>query len=88
MSSSSFELYPITSSNASTTVPHLLELIKLLAEYEKEPDAVEATEELLHKALFGEEEKGGRKYAECVMAYTGGEPGMEGSKPVGIAVYL
>jgi hypothetical protein len=88
MSTRSFELYPITRSNASTTIPHLLDLIKALAAYEKEPDAVEATPELLHKALFGDEEKGTKNYCECVLAYTGGEPGSEGSEPVGMAVYL
>ena len=34
-------------------VPVLLELVRELAVYEKEPDAVEATEELLAAALFG-----------------------------------
>jgi GNAT superfamily N-acetyltransferase len=33
-------------------VPVLLELVRELAAYEREPDAVEATEELLHRALF------------------------------------
>ena len=34
-------------------VPVLLQLVRELAVYEREPDAVEATEELLHAALFG-----------------------------------
>jgi GNAT superfamily N-acetyltransferase len=34
-------------------VPVLLALVRELAEYEREPDAVEATEELLAAALFG-----------------------------------
>ncbi len=33
-------------------VPVLLELVRALAVYEREPDAVEATEQLLHDALF------------------------------------
>ena len=33
----------------------VLELVRELAAYEREPDAVEATEELLNTALFGEE---------------------------------
>jgi GNAT superfamily N-acetyltransferase len=33
-------------------VPVLLELVRALAAYEKEPDAVEATEADLHRALF------------------------------------
>jgi GNAT superfamily N-acetyltransferase len=35
-------------------VPEILAMIKELAEYEKEPDAVVATEDLLHVALFGD----------------------------------
>ena len=35
-------------------VPVVLELVRELAVYEREPDAVEATEELLREALFGE----------------------------------
>jgi GNAT superfamily N-acetyltransferase len=34
-------------------VPTVLELIHELATYEREPDAVEATEALIHDALFG-----------------------------------
>jgi GNAT superfamily N-acetyltransferase len=34
-------------------IPDLLRLIRALADYEHEPDAVEATEELLSVALFG-----------------------------------
>jgi GNAT superfamily N-acetyltransferase len=36
-------------------VPELLRLVRGLAEYEREPDAVEATEPSLHAALFGPE---------------------------------
>jgi len=35
-------------------IPLILDLIHGLAEYEREPDAVEATEELLERHLFGE----------------------------------
>ncbi len=35
-----------------TDVPVLLQLVRELAEYEREPDAVEATEDDLHRALF------------------------------------
>lgn len=38
-------------------VPRLLELIQALAEYEREPDAVETTEESLRTALFGDDPK-------------------------------
>ncbi len=34
-------------------VPVLLQLVHELAAYEREPDAVEATEQMLHDALFG-----------------------------------
>lgn len=37
-----------------TDIPLILDLIHGLAEYEREPDAVEATEELLGQQLFGE----------------------------------
>ena len=37
----------------ATDVPAILELIRELAAYEKEPDAVKATEEQLRDALFG-----------------------------------
>jgi GNAT superfamily N-acetyltransferase len=36
-------------------VPVILALVRELAAYEKEPDAVEATEQMLHEALFGEQ---------------------------------
>ena len=36
-------------------VPVLLELVRELARYEKQPDAVDATPELLHAALFGDD---------------------------------
>ncbi len=44
-------------------VPALLGLIRELAAYEREPDAVEATEELLTEGLFG-----GRAVASCHVA--------------------
>jgi len=37
----------------SDDVPDILRLIRALAAYEREPDAVKATEESLHAALFG-----------------------------------
>ncbi|GGL38378.1 GNAT family N-acetyltransferase [Phycicoccus endophyticus] len=36
-------------------VPHILRLVRDLAEYEREPDAVEATEEHVRTALFPEQ---------------------------------
>lgn len=49
-------------------VPVLLQLVRELAEYERAPDAVEATEELLHAALFG-----ASAVASCSVAELDGE---------------
>ncbi|GAA5973705.1 hypothetical protein JCM11641_005090 [Rhodosporidiobolus odoratus] len=82
--SSSITLHPVTPDNASLTIPQVLRLIKALATYERAPDAVEATEELLKQSFFGDDQ--GRKYCEGVLAYEGGGPG-EGTA-VGMAVYF
>jgi len=47
----------------------ILRLVRELAEFEREPDAVEATEEMLERALFGE-----RPAAEAVIAELDGAP--------------
>ena len=49
-------------------VPTILELIRELATYEREPDAVEATEALMHEALFGS-----APVASCHVAELDGE---------------
>lgn len=49
-------------------IPLILELIHALAEYEREPDAVEATGDLLEEQLFGE-----RPGAEVIIAEVGGQ---------------
>ena len=49
-------------------VPRILELVKELAAYEKEPDAVQATEHDLHAALFGTDPSAG-----CHVAEQGGQ---------------
>ncbi|MBP3983716.1 GNAT family N-acetyltransferase [Pseudoxanthomonas helianthi] len=49
-------------------IPLILELIHALAEYEREPDAVEATEDLLEEQLFGE-----RPGAEVIIAEVDGQ---------------
>jgi GNAT superfamily N-acetyltransferase len=49
-------------------VPVLLQLVRELAEYEREPDAVEATEELLRDALFGPD-----AVASCHVATAGAD---------------
>lgn len=54
----------------------ILRFIRELAAYEREPDAVEATEETLLKHGFGE-----KPYFECVIAELDG-------KPVGFAFYF
>jgi GNAT superfamily N-acetyltransferase len=47
-----------------TDVPAVLELIHALATYEREPDAVVATEADLHEALFGDDPSAGCQVAE------------------------
>ena len=49
-------------------VPVLLQLVRELAEYEREPDAVEATEPMLTEALFG-----ASPVASCHVAQDGGQ---------------
>jgi GNAT superfamily N-acetyltransferase len=49
-------------------VPVLLQLVHELAAYEREPDAVEATEQMLHDALFGPQ-----PVASCHVAVLGGD---------------
>jgi GNAT superfamily N-acetyltransferase len=46
-----------------TDVPALLELVRALAVYEREPDAVVATEADLHEALFGPDPSAGCQVA-------------------------
>jgi GNAT superfamily N-acetyltransferase len=50
-------------------VPLILDFIRALAEYEREPDAVLATEAMLETELFGE-----RPGAEVVIAEADGQP--------------
>ncbi len=52
-----------------TDIPLILSFIKGLAEYERLPHEVEATEELLRDSLFGK-----RRYAETVIARLDGKP--------------
>lgn len=57
-------------------VPTILQLVHELAAYEREPDAVKATEAQLHTALFGP-----RPVAEAVIAEVDGTP-------VGMALFF
>ncbi|GAA6000704.1 hypothetical protein JCM10207_004616 [Rhodosporidiobolus poonsookiae] len=82
----SISLVRVTPSNAAHSIPQVLRLIKALAAYEKAPDAVEATEQLLHNAFFGDEH--GRSYCEGVLAWEGGQPGEDGARAVGMAVWF
>lgn len=59
----------------SADVPTILRFVRELAAFEREPDAVEATETSLHDALFG-----GRPAAEAVIADEG--------KPLGFALFF
>lgn len=56
-------------------VPIILQLIKELAEYEKEPDAVEATEEILEQSIFDKQQ------ANVVLLEEGGQT-------IGFALYF
>lgn len=51
MSSPGFTLRPAV----HTDIPNILRLVRALADYEREPDAVEATEELYARWLFPED---------------------------------
>ncbi len=57
-------------------VPTILRFVKELAIYEREPDAVKATEADLTRVLFGE-----RPYAEAILAE-------EGDTPLGFALFF
>lgn len=70
--SSAFEIRTTT----ETDVPVILSLIRELAEYERAPDAVVATENGLREVLFGP-----KRSAEVLLALAEGEP-------VGFAVYF
>jgi len=59
-----------------TDLPVILNLIRDLAEYEREPDAVVATETGLREVLFGP-----KRAAEVLLA-------LEGSEAIGFAVYF
>lgn len=69
---SNFEIRTTTEAD----VPIILSLIRELAEYEREPDAVVATEAGLREVLFGS-----KRSAEVLLALEKGEP-------VGFAVYF
>ncbi|KAJ2723669.1 acetyltransferase [Coemansia sp. Benny D115] len=60
----------------------ILWFIKQLAIYEKAPDQVKATEELLRQNLFGP-----TPYAQVIIAYVSNQPGQE-EKPAGFALYF
>jgi GNAT superfamily N-acetyltransferase len=70
--SSAFEIRPTTEAD----VPIILSLIRELAEYERAPDAVVATENGLREVLFG-----AKPSAEVLLA-------LAGEEPVGFAVYF
>lgn len=92
MSNPTFTLHKITPDNKEWTVPALLELVKALAVYEKEPDAVEATVPLLEYAILGTgplEESGVKAkggHCEAELAYVDGEPGV--GRAVGCAIWF
>lgn len=67
-----FAIRPATKAD----VPVILSLIRELAEYEREPDAVVATEADLHEVLFARQ-----PLVEVLLA-------LEAEKPVGFALYF
>jgi GNAT superfamily N-acetyltransferase len=68
----SFQIRPAT----ETDLPIILSLIRELAEYEREPDAVVATETGLREVLFG-----AKPSAEVLL-------GLDEGEPVGFAVFF
>ena len=70
--SENFQIRPATRAD----VPIILQLIRDLATYERAPNDVTATEDLLLRVLFGE-----KPAAEVRLAY-------EGDEPVGFAVFF
>jgi GNAT superfamily N-acetyltransferase len=63
-------------SATESDIPTILRLVRALADYERMPGAVTATEQDLRERLFGQ-----RPAAEAVLAYAAGEP-------IGVAVYF
>ena len=61
---------------APADVPTILRFVKELATYEREPDAVKATEADLQRVLFG-----ARPYAEAIIAE-------DGASPLGFALFF
>ncbi|KAF9261706.1 acyl-CoA N-acyltransferase [Marasmius fiardii PR-910] len=61
-------------------VDAILQLIIDLATYEKEPDSVKATPELLHQNLFD------TPFAHALLAFSGASKAPE--KPIGLALYF
>ena len=66
----------------SADIPNILRFIRELAAFEKEPDAVEANEAMLHDALFGE-----TPAAEALIAERRGEAGAGAAEPIGFALF-
>lgn len=61
-------------------IPQILELIRLLAEHEREPDAVEASEEGLKELFFGEN--------PAVFAHVIDDPGPGSERLAGMAIWF
>ena len=66
---------------APDDVTTILRFIRELAAYEKEPDAVETNEDMLHDALFG-----ATPAAEALIAERGAE-GAAAAEPIGFALF-
>lgn len=87
---SPFVLKDVTEESADVMLPQVLTMIKELAAYEKEPDAVVATIDLLRDAFFGAQDDGpakGERYTRGILAYPDdAESGL--GEPVGMAIYF
>ncbi|KAJ6588765.1 acyl-CoA N-acyltransferase [Mycena capillaripes] len=74
---------PVIRAARSEDADHILQLIIDLATYEKEPESVKATPELLRKNLFS-----ASPYAHALLAFSSVQSEEEGAKPVGLALYF
>jgi GNAT superfamily N-acetyltransferase len=81
-----FKLYgrPMTNIRPASPadLPIILRFIHELAAFEKEPESVEATEAMLHEALFGTSPA-----AEALIAERPGDAGAAAAEPIGFALF-
>ncbi|WP_371030957.1 N-acetyltransferase family protein [Pseudoclavibacter sp. JSM 162008] len=78
---------PIIRPAVPADVPQILDLIRGLAVYEREPDAVKTTEEQLHRSFFGENPAVFATVAEAPHE-TGARAGTDPARLDGIAIWF